>query len=440
MPVAGRAVRQPEVSQPSASPARPAARAQRVSSGGASSVVRRSGCPLASRQRWNGACSPHSGWVTLTCRQAPTHQSNARSSSPYSSAVREVKQMPVARAVAGGRERAGEREHRGDAGRVVERGAEPAVVVGADDDRPGASPGEEADDVVAGGARRDLRADGHRRLERTGGEPGAQRRGVMPADRHHRRRRRVPVAVERAQRAVGLEVGAAVGGGDDHPGGAAQAQLEADVGRAGGALGPVDEHERAAHVEPVELAPPRPAGVDEPARHAAPGVAGAPPERCALDRRPAAGHQLGAQEAPAVDLDLLDRDPAEPRRAQLARDVLGGRAVLRRAGDAEPERARAERGELVDDLAQVVRVQRQARALRPAGRGRSARRGASAVRASPGAPVPAIRPPNTERDPPGCAWSGIVSAHTLRHGASPTAANVCGWALTNQIASPGPSR
>ena len=93
VPVVGACVRQPEVSQPSASPARPVARAHPVSSVGATSVTRRSGCPLASRQRWNGACSPHSGCVTLTCRHAPTHQSTARSSSPNSSAVRDVKQM-----------------------------------------------------------------------------------------------------------------------------------------------------------------------------------------------------------------------------------------------------------------------------------------------------------------------------------------------------------
>ena len=43
-------------------------------------------------QRWNGDCAPHSGWVSWTWRHAPMHQSNGLSSSPYSSAVREVKQ------------------------------------------------------------------------------------------------------------------------------------------------------------------------------------------------------------------------------------------------------------------------------------------------------------------------------------------------------------
>ena len=314
------------------------------------------------------------------------HQSNARSSSPHSSAVREREADPVARAVAGLRQRAGDAEQRGDAGGVVERGAEPAVVVGADDDRAGRVARQVADDVAAGGPGRDRRVHGHRRLDRAVREPRAERVAVAHPDRHHRRRPGVPVAVEAAERALGLEVGPALRGRHQHPGGAAQPELQPGVRRRAGALAPVDQHERAADVEPVQVAPPPAAGVDDPGADAAGRGRRGAAERGALDRAAVAGLEPRALEAPAVDRHLLDRDALEPDLAQLVRDVRGGLAVLGRPGHAEAERARADRGQALDHAAQVAGVDREAAGDRErlgAGRRREHRAGVGG-RARPG--------------------------------------------------------
>ena len=90
VPVDGGLLYHPVVNQPLASAVRQAALDQRASSGEVSMIVRIRGWPLASRQSWNGALAPQSGWVRAICSHAPTHQSKSEPTMPYSSPVREL--------------------------------------------------------------------------------------------------------------------------------------------------------------------------------------------------------------------------------------------------------------------------------------------------------------------------------------------------------------
>ena len=110
-------------------------------------------------------------------------------------------------------------------------------------------------------------------------------------------------------------------------------------------------------VEPVEAPRLGRAGVDQPRLEAVDGVATPPIEDASKRCSPASSQR--ALEAPAVDAHLLDRHVLEADGAELLRRVLGGRAVLGRAGGAEAERARAEAGEVLDGRAQLRLVDRE---------------------------------------------------------------------------------
>ena len=127
--------------------------------------------------------APHSRWVAEICarRHAPVERLPI---SPYSSAVREVKQI-VLRAGVRSRRAPAPSEHRGDTRGVVERRVEPAVVMRADDERRRRSLAlEVADDVAAGGAAREL--DVERQPTSNGArERGPQARDVLAAQGDH---------------------------------------------------------------------------------------------------------------------------------------------------------------------------------------------------------------------------------------------------------------
>ncbi len=201
----------------------------------------------------------------------------------------------MARAVADPRQRAGDAEQRGDTRGVVERGAEPAVVVGADDDRPRLVAGQVAHDVAASGGRRERGVDGHRGRERPVRQPLPQRGRIALADHHHRRCAGVPVAVERAERALRLEVRAVLRRGDDDAARPAQAELERGVR---GPPGPLRQS--------ISTSAPRTSSVSSARRRQPPasttgprippgGVGGAPPSAEPSN----AGPPSGASRAPS---------------------------------------------------------------------------------------------------------------------------------------------
>jgi hypothetical protein len=166
------------------------------------------------------------------------------------------------------------------------------------------------------------------------------------------------VAVEGADDALGLVEVRALRAVRDHADRAAQSQLERDVAQRERLPVPVDQCDRAGHVEAVTAPRLSRAGVDEPRldvlarrrRHAA--------HRGRVDAI-ADGVERGAQETPAVDGHLLDRHVSQAAVAHRARGVLRHLAILRGARRAEAERARADRGQPLDGRAQALRVDRQ---------------------------------------------------------------------------------
>src|SRR5439155_2718060 len=254
-------------------------------------------------------------------------------------------------AQAGFAEGAGQLESDGDPGRVVEGGAEPAVVVAGDDQRrPAAAAGEDADDV------RSLGASGQRCPEHDF-DLAVQLRRVLLADRHAGRRLLVPDPVEGAERSGRLVVGPAGWAADDHRLRAAQAELETDVVGPEARHLPLDERDLAGDVEPVELLAPAAADGDELSADSFPAGLRNAAERGALEAR--AVHELDERllQAPAVDRDRLLDHVLEAELAHLARDELRRLALLGCAGDAEAERVRAERLEPLDDVAEVAGVE-----------------------------------------------------------------------------------
>ena len=255
---------------------------------------------------------------------------------------------PVARAVAGLRQRAGDRRaarrrrwrcrtRRGTSRRGGRRRRS----------APGVVARQVADDVAARGPGRDRRVHGHRRLDRALREPRAQRVAVAPPDRHHRRRAGVPVAVEAAERARGLVVGPALRGRHEHPGGAAQPELQPDVRRRAGApcaqsistsAPRTSSRSRSRAARPA-------AGVDEPGADAVGRRRRRAAERGALDRAAVAGLEPRALEAPAVDrAPPRSRRPrgrsraTRPRRTRRPRGPRASRSRGSRAGSSRSRR------------------------------------------------------------------------------------------------------
>ncbi len=168
----------------------------------------------------------------------------------------------------------------------------------------------------------------------------------------------MPVGVERADHAGRLiEVRARRAVGDD-AGGAAQPELERDVAEREGLAAPVDERDRARSDRGGRGAAARPRR----RRPAAPRdrrPAGTPPIEDASKRcSPASTPSAPSKRQPSTR-HLLDRDVLQAESAELLGRVLGGGAVLGRAGGAEAERARAEAGEVLDGRAQLRLVDRQ---------------------------------------------------------------------------------
>ena len=290
----------------------------------------------------------------------------------------------VARARAGLGVCPGNGERGGDAGRVVERTAEPAVVMARHHERRASSPARQDSDHVSG-----LRSAGQGGLEH---DPHplplvlAKHPRVVLADRHRRRRAAVPDPVEGPERAGRLVVRPVLARRHDEAERAAQPRLEGDVVRPQPLLDPLDEHDLAGDVESVELPPARAACEDQlrldPVR---PGLGDAP-ERRAFEAL-AAGLDIRVHESPRVDRHRLLDDVREPQRPQLTREERGRLALLRRARHAEPEGVRAEALEPLDDASQVVPIDRRLEPARLAHRTilrRLARN--SAIHASPRSP------------------------------------------------------
>ena len=219
----------------------------------------------------------------------------------------------------------------------------------------------------------------------------------------------MPVRVERADDAGRLvEVRARRAVGDD-AGGAAQPELERDVAQRERLAAPVDERDRPVQVEPVEAPRLGRTGVDQPRLEAVDG--GHAAHRGRLEAM-LARLEPAALEAPAVDAHLLDRHVLEADGAELLRRVLGGRAVLGRAGGAEAERARTEAGEVLDGRAQLRLVDRElartregiADAWRVGGKTRHAER-----------PGPSMRRPYLRRSRPA---SDAMSSRSSARGTS----------------------
>ena len=252
------------------------------------------------------------------------------------------------------RERAREPEHGGDAGRIVEGRPEPAVVMRAHDDwRAGGAAGQVPDDVVAGRGEAQIGVEHEAQLERPRTLCRAQFRRVLLAHRHERRRAREPVRGERSERALGLVEGPALRAVDDDAERAAQAQLEGGVTRRSACAAPVEQRDAIRDVEAVEQAALARADVHERREHPV-----APRRRRSAHRGAgvigaARDRDSGIVQPPAVDRHGLDRDLREPDLAHLGGHEICDRTVFRRPRGAEPEGARADRREPLDDVAKV---------------------------------------------------------------------------------------
>ena len=220
-----------------------------------------------------------------------------------------------------------------------------------DDRRRSRSPaGEDPDDV------RGLGTLDERRGEDDADAAICELGRVLLPDRHARRPLRVPLAVERPERARRLVVGAARRRGDDHRDRAAQAELEPDVVRPQTLDLPIDERHLPGHVEPVELPPSATADAHELPGDALGRRLGDAAERRALEARPAVELHERVLEPPRVDGNRLERNLREARGTQLRRRELGRGPLLQRPRHPKAERVGAKRLEPLDDVAEVLLV------------------------------------------------------------------------------------
>jgi len=222
-----------------------------------------------------------------------------------------------------------------DGARIVERRAEPAVVVAADDRRRAVlRAGKDPDDVR--GLRRAARRIEHQADARS--RCSRQSRGILASDRHARHASLVPDPVERPERSVGLVVGASAGRRGDHRRGTAEAELEPDVVWPQALDEPVDEDDLAAHVHAVELLAAAAPDVDELPRDTRSARFRHAAEGSGFESLPVLQLDECVLEAPRVDRNRLLDDVRQPGGAKLGRDERRGCTLLRRPGDAEPER------------------------------------------------------------------------------------------------------
>ena len=148
----------------------------------------------------------------------------------------------------------------------------------------------------------------------------------------------MPDRVERAERAVGLEVRPARKRGEHHRCRPSQSELETDVVGPQTLVAPVDERDLPAHVDVLQRSAIASSDEHELASNAAPARLRDAAHRGALDA--CAVPKLGERvtEPPRVDRHGLLDDLLEPDVAHLPCEVPRGRALLRRSGDAEAER------------------------------------------------------------------------------------------------------
>ena len=240
-------------------------------------------------------------------------------------------------------ERARELERDRDAGRVVERGAEPAVVVAGDDRRcaprrrPGSSPTTFAASALALAAARAGRPAPLPAVASFGAVLLAgSSRTAGPRRARSRRRSRARPAPGRTARPAARRATIAAG--------PAQAELEADVVRPEPRDLPLDERDLAARRRAGRAACGRRGrrATSSPSTPFAP-VSGTPPKDAHSTRDPVRELDVGLLEPPAVDRHRLLDDVLEPERAHLAGDEVGRLALLGRARDPEAERVRADR-------------------------------------------------------------------------------------------------
>src|SRR5205823_14555433 len=221
-----------------------------------------------------------------------------------------------------GGERARERQRHRNCARVVERRAEPAVVMPRDDRRRAvATAGEDADDVRRLGARCERRGQDDAYV-RVALRP--QRGSILFADRHTRWRFGVPETVEGSECFRRLVVRAPGRGSDDHRGCAAQAELEPDVVRPQPLDLPVDQRDLAGNGDAVELLPAAPADVDEATFDTVWPRLRNPTEGCALEAVTALELDERIEQTPRIDGHGLLDDVRQPGTPELISDE-GGR-------------------------------------------------------------------------------------------------------------------
>ena len=195
----------------------------------------------------------------------------------------------AARAPAVLEQRAGDRQHGRHAAGVVERAEEPAIVMRSDDHRrAGPVRREHADDVPAHRAAIVLGLEHDRDPRPAGAAARDQIRSIRHPDDDHGRSTGVPPADRGAERALPLEVDAALQAGGDDRRGPTAAELETDLARPDRRAAPVEQGDPPRQIEPVEPVAAPIADEHQLARDAAGGSPRHTRERRAGVRRPIA--------------------------------------------------------------------------------------------------------------------------------------------------------
>ena len=211
---------------------------------------------------------------------------------------------------------------------------------------------------MPGRAANQLRVDHHsraQRLPRT--QPRDQLLGILPDEVGKRRRARQPHGVEASERTLTLVIAPTVQARADDRQCTGPPQLSRGRGRPEELIpAPVEERNTPHQIETREFTARTLAHVHEVAFETARRRARDASERRALhDLAP--HRQTRAAESPGINRHGLECDLQTDSRHALRHQRARG-VVLRRAGDPEPEIARADRSQIPDDLERERRVDR----------------------------------------------------------------------------------